>query len=248
MRKKCVFVGFLAIMVWSLTACGAAFSMDSVEAMEPQIIVIKDEVVVPLERQPELDEVIDSKKRVVQEEKRFRAVDATMEEQYVVLQSENIEEIADARVDESDFAAEIQGTVVKLDEEINKLMDTLGEPDSFVETVSNPRMGSDKTYTYNGIVISTNPKNGKDIINRIQYHGKEKTLSGIGIGSTRADIEAAYGIDYLIDPDYIIYTYGENAKLCFRMKDEKCEYIELSGNNEKYSLWFCKRNRRAFFW
>ena len=209
MKKKCVFVGFLTVVVWSITACGAMFSMDSVEASEPQIIVIKDEVVTPLERKPEL-------------------ADVTVEEQYVVLHSEHIEEIADARVDESDFAADIQGTVVKLDEEINELMNALGEPDSFVETVRNPRIGSDKTYTYDGIVISTNPQNGKDIVSRIQYHGKEKTLSGIGIGSTRADIEAAYGIDYLIDPDYIIYTYGENAKLCFRMKDEECEYIELS--------------------
>ena len=209
MKKKCVFVGFLTVVVWSITACGAMFSMDSVEASEPQIIVIKDEVVTPLERKPEL-------------------ADVTVEEQYVVLHSEHIEEIADARVDESDFAADIQGTVVKLDEEINELMNALGEPDSFVETVRNPRIGSDKTYTYDGIVISTNPQNGKDIVSRIQYHGKEKTLSGIGIGSTRADIEAAYGIDYLIDPDYIIYTYGENAKLCFRMKDEECEDIELS--------------------
>ncbi len=209
MKKKCVFVGFLTVVVWSITACGAMFSMDSVEASEPQIIVIKDEVVTPLERKPEL-------------------ADVTVEEQYVVLHSEHIEAIADARVDESDFAADIQGTLVKLDEEINELMNALGEPDSFVETVRNPRIGSDKTYTYDGIVISTNPQNGKDIVSRIQYYGKEKTLSGIGIGSTRADIEAAYGIDYLIDPDYIIYTYGENAKLCFRMKDEECEYIELS--------------------
>ncbi len=209
MKKKCVFVGFLTVVVWSITACGAMFSMDSVEASEPQIIVIKDEVVTPLERKPEL-------------------ADVTVEEQYVVLHSEHIEEIADARVDESDFAADIQGTLVKLDEEINELMNALGEPDSFVETVRNPRIGSDKTYTYDGIVISTHPQNGKDIVSRIQYRGDEKTLSGIGIGSTRADIEAAYGIDCMIAPDSIIYTYGEDAMLYFRMQDEKCEYIELS--------------------
>lgn len=216
MRKKCVFVGFWSIMVWSLTACGAGGSMDSVEAMEPQIIVIKDEVVVPLERQPEWEELC------------FPVIDATVEEQYVVLHSENVEkDVADARVDESDFAVEIQGTVVRLDEEINQLMNTLGKPDSFEETVTNPRIGSDKIYTYKGIVIFTKPQNGKDIVSRIQYQGDEKTLSGIGVGSTRADIEAAYGIDYLIDPDYIIYPYGDNAELCFRMKGEECEYIEL---------------------
>ena len=64
-------------------------------------------------------------------------------------------------------------------------------------------------------------------ISAIQYCGEEKTLSGVGIGSTRADIEAAYGIDYLMDPNFIIYTYGENEKLSFRMNGEKCERIEL---------------------
>ena len=201
--------------------------MDSVEAMEPRIIVIKDEVVTPLAKQPEKERMTDSEQEKVREEKRVWTVDATVEEAYVVLQSDNIEEIADSKVDKSDFAANIQGTVVRLDEEINQLMNKLGSPDCFIETASNPRMGSDKTYTYKGIVVSTNPQNGKDIVSSIQYYGEEKTLSGVGIGSTRADIEAAYGIDYLIDPDYIIYTYGENAKLCFQMNGEKCEYIEL---------------------
>lgn len=227
MKKKCVFVEFLTVVVWSLTACGAVFSMDSVEAMEPRVIVIKDEVVSPLSKQSKKETMTDSDQEVLFEEKRAWTADATEEEAYVVLQSDNVEETADSMVDESDFAADIQGTVVRLDEEINQLMNELGAPDRFTETVSNPRIGSDKTYTYNGIVISTNPRNGKDIVSSIQYCGEEKTLSGVGIGSTRADIEAAYGIDYLIDPDYIIYTYGENAKLYFQMNDEKCEYIEL---------------------
>ena len=228
MKKKCVFVGLLAGVVWSITACGAAFSMDSVEAKEPQIIIIKDEVATPLSRQPEKETMADSNQEKSVEEKRVWTTDATAEEAYVILNSENIEETADSKVDESDFAADIQGTVVRLDEEINQLMNKLGTPDCFTETVSNPRIGSDKTYTYKGIVVSTNPENGKDIVSSIQYYGEEKTLSRVGIGSTRADIEAAYGIDYTIDPNYIIYTYGENAKLCFQMNGEQCEYIELS--------------------
>ena len=82
MKKKCVFVGFLAVVVWSITACGAMFSIDSVEASEPQIIVIKDEVVTPLERQTELEKVTDSKEKGVQDKKHFSVVDVTVEEQY----------------------------------------------------------------------------------------------------------------------------------------------------------------------
>lgn len=212
MKKNCVIAGFLFAIVCGMTACGSILPKESVVAMEPEIIVIKDEVVVPLVQQPVKEKGMESEK-----------------EMYVVLPSANVEEgVADGRVDESDFAAEICGTVVRLDEEINPLMNELGEPDSFVETVRNPQIGSDKTYTYKGIEISTYPKNGKDIVNNITYYGEEKTLSGIGIGSTRADIEAAYGIDYMIDPDYIIYTYGENAILSFHMNDEECKCIELS--------------------
>lgn len=229
MKKKCVFVGFLAIFILGLTACGSVFSMESVEASEPEIIVIKDELAVPMAKQPEKESVAEVEEKMVVEEKRVATTEITVEERYVVLPSANVkEEIADGKVDESDFAAEVCGIMVKLDEEINQLMNELGEPDSFVETVSNPRIGSDKTYTYKGIEISTNPKNGRDIVNTITYRGEEKTLSGIGIGSTRADIEAAYGIDYMIDPYYIIYTYGENGTLSFRMKNEECECVELS--------------------
>ena len=227
MKKKCVFVGFLTFIIWSITASGATFSMDSVVAMEPQIIVIKDEVVASLSKQSGKERMIESKQENHEEEKEAWTVDATVEETYLVVQSENIGETADSKVDESDFAADIQGTIVRLDEEINQLMNELGAPDCFVETVSNPRIGSDKTYTYKGIVLSTNPRNGKDIVSSIQYCGEEKTLSGVGRGSTRADIEAAYGIDYLMDPNFIIYTYGENEKLSFRMNGEKCERIEL---------------------
>lgn len=234
MKKKCVFVGCLSIIVWSITACGSALVTESVEAMEPEVLIIRDERVVPMEQriyteddEKILEEVI--VEEIVTEEKRFSTSEMVVEEMYVVLASENVEEkIADARVDETDFAVDIDGTTVRLDEEINHLIDKLGEPDCFAETVNNPRVGSEKSYTYDGIVIYTNPENGKDIVSGITYQGEEKTLSGIGIGSTRADIEAAYGIHYIIDPNYITYTYGENATLSFRMKDEECECIELS--------------------
>ena len=232
MKKKCVFVGCLSVIVWSITACGATFVTETVKAGEPEILAIKDERVMPIE-QP-MDRTDDRRlvqkaivEQAVVEEKSFAANDVTVEEMYVVLPSENVEEHADARVDEADFAAEIDGTLVGFGEEIQAVLDKLGGPDSFTETVSNPSIGSEKSYTYDGIVIYTTPENGKDMVSGITYRGEEKTLSGIGVGSTRADIEAAYGIHYMIDPDYIIYTYEENATLCFRMNGEECECIEI---------------------
>lgn len=237
MKKKCVFVGFLFVIVWSITACGATFVTQTVEAGEPEILAIKDERVMLMEQsmdsaddkellQTESVEEVAVEEAVV-EEKRFAVNNVAVEEMYVVLPSENVEELANARVDEEDFAAEIEGTLVGFGEEIQVVLDKLGGPDSFNETVSNPSVGSEKSYTYDGIVIYTTPKNGKDLVSGITYQGEEKTLSGIGVGSTRADIEAAYGIHYMIEPDYIIYQYGENAILRFCMNGEECKRIEI---------------------
>lgn len=229
MKKKCVLGGILSIVVCGVTACGSILPTESVMAKELEIIVVKDEPVVPRAHKPDEVTVVETQADVAVGETATLSVEKIIEETNEIMGLANLEaEVADGRVDASDFAVDVRGTVVKMDEEINGLMNTLGTPDSFVETVSNPKIGSDKKYIYNGIVIYTNPENGRDIVNGIEYCGEEKTPSGIGIGSTRADIEAAYGIDYVMDPDYITYMYSENATISFCMDDEECVGIAFS--------------------
>lgn len=234
MKKKCVLVGYFSILVFHLTACGAVLPPEPVEAKEPEIIMIKDELVVAKSEKPDTEKVLKVQEPEEDEsvkDSMILSTDSTMEEGYVVMPSANVEEeMADARVDESDFTVEIRGTKVVLGSEINNLMNTLGMPDAFEETPNSRKDGSNKTYTYNGIVIYTNPANNRDIVKIIDYCGDEKTPSGIGIGSTRADIEAAYGIEYEMDPDYITYTYGEKGMIRFQMDGEKCVHIELCWN------------------
>ena len=221
MKRKCVFGVFFSMVIGIVTACENVQPTEAA-GVEPEIIIIKDEVVMPLADSPEEveTEIVEASVPVTW--------DKPAEKMFLVMESANVAKgIADGEVDEDDFVVDIQGTAVTLGKEINGLLDELGWPDSFEETVSNPRLGSDKEFIYEGIVIHTNPQNRKDIVNRIEYYGEEKTLSGIGIGSTRADIEAAYGIDYVMDPDYITYTYDNHATISFQMKEEECIYIEL---------------------
>lgn len=236
MKKKCVLVGYFSILVFSLSACGAVLPAESVEAKEPEIIIIKDEIAVAKTEKPDTEngsETQETEEVAVAEESVkddiLLSTESTMEEAYVVMPSSNVEEeTADAQVDESDFVAEIRGAKVVLGSEINGLMNTLGTPDVFEEEPNSRRDGSNKTYQYNGIVIYTKPANNRDVVKLIEYLGEEKTSSGIGIGSTRADIEAAYGIEYEMDPNYITYTYCENETISFQMDGEKCIRIELS--------------------
>ena len=232
MKKKCIFVGFFSILVFSLSACGAVLPAESVEAKEPEVIIIKDEIAVAKTEKPDSENEVEIQETEMEEtvqEGIVSSTESTMEEAYVVMPSSDVEgEMADAKVDESDFIAEIRGTKVVLGSEINGLMYSLGTPDVFEEEPNSRRDGSNKTYTYNGIVIYTRPLNNRDVVETIEYRGEEKTPSGIGLGSTRADIEAAYGIGYEMDPDYITYTYCENETISFQMDGEKCVCIELS--------------------
>lgn len=223
MKRKAALVVFFSMVFYIFTACETVMPTEAEETVEPEIIIIKDELAVPMvEGAEELEtEVVETSVPLAWEE--------PVEKMYIVMESANVtKDVANGEVDESDFAADVQGTVVTLGEEINGLLKELGWPDTFEETVSNPRFGSDKKFVYEGIVIYTNPKNRKDIVNGIEYCGEEKTLSGIGVGSTRADIEAAYGIDYVMDPDYITYTCTDGATMSFRMEGEECVHIELS--------------------
>ena len=215
MKKKCIIAAFLFIIVYCMTACGFCYSVDSVVAREQEVVIIKDELVVPLASKTK-EEAVPLVKR------------ENTKETYIIMPSDNIsKEVADGKVDATDFEIVVDGIHVKMGEGINGYMNKLGFPDTYEETVTEKRDGSNKKYTYEGIVISTNPENRSDVIRNVEYFGEEKTLSGIGIGSTRADIEAAYGIEYVMDPNYMRYKYDKHASIRFQMEGEKCIHIEL---------------------
>ena len=88
-------------------------------------------------------------------------------------------------------------------------------------------------YEYNGLEVtvgSYHPQGGPDeVINCfIVYDGEWVTARGIGIGSTLEEIVAAYGEDYILEADTVVYAIGEKYQsytLAFQMDEESGQVI-----------------------
>lgn len=133
----------------------------------------------------------------------------------------------DGKVTKEDFAVIVNGFKIELGTDINEVVEQLGEPDDYVQARSCLHDGDDKIYTYGGVIIYTYPEGKKDIVYIVEYTGKEKTPSGIGVGSTLSDIEMAYGKNYVEDAFYTTYKLEDNATISFQFDNKKVAYIEF---------------------
>lgn len=85
-------------------------------------------------------------------------------------------------------------TVISLNTDAAPILAALGEPKNYTEETSCAFEGLDKTYYYGSFYLSTYPKAGKDYIYSIWFvDDGVSTAEGIRIGSTQAEVEAAYG-------------------------------------------------------
>ena len=101
------------------------------------------------------------------------------------------------------------GVTVSVDEDMAQVLTDLGEAQSYFEAESCAFEGLDKTYTYPGFVITTRPEGEKDYVNSIRLTDDSvSTGEGIYIGSTEADVKAAYGEDGGADQGMLSYTAG----------------------------------------
>ena len=101
------------------------------------------------------------------------------------------------------------GATVSVDEDMAQVLSDLGEAQSYFEAESCAFEGLDKTYTYPGFVITTRPEGEKDYVNSIRLTDDSvSTGEGIYIGSTEADVKAAYGEDGGADQGMLSYTAG----------------------------------------
>ena len=101
----------------------------------------------------------------------------------------------------------------------------LGEPKSYTESASCAFEGKDKTYGYGGYYITTYPNGDKDYIYTAWFEDDSVTTAeGIYIGSTKADVEAAYGAD-CFDGDSALITKG-NVELLIILVDGEVDSIQ----------------------
>ena len=140
-----------------------------------------------------------------------------------------------AEASESAKEAEITGftfvagdTVIAMTADAAPILEGLGEWENYAETTSCAFKGLDKTYSYPGFDLYTYPLNGKDNVNSVYFvDDTVSTPEGIHIGSTKEEMEAAYGTDY--EEEFGAYTYTKDqSRLQFLVTDGVIDSVEYT--------------------
>lgn len=113
--------------------------------------------------------------------------------------------------------------------EMGAVASALGTPTAFQESESCAFLGKDKVYIYPGITVYTYPINGVDYILQIVFTDDSVSMpEGIMLGSTSAEVIAAYGNSYQdINGSFSYEKGGTNLQLL--MRDGAVYSIKLIG-------------------
>lgn len=99
-----------------------------------------------------------------------------------------------AAPEETGFAFTYSGTRIQINGEAGPVVAALGEPKSYTEEASCASDGLSKTYYYGSFYLLTYPMDGRDYVYSLWFvDDAVATEEGIRIGSTQAEVEAAYG-------------------------------------------------------
>lgn len=116
----------------------------------------------------------------------------------------------------SDTVFVTQGKSVALGSDMSGVLSSLGNANSVESQLSCHGVGEDKTYNYNGFVINTYPLNNKDYVMEVVVNSSNiSTPKGIHIGSSEADVIAAYGSGYNTVGCYYSYETGDGKSIQF---------------------------------
>ena len=126
----------------------------------------------------------------------------------------------------ADYAITVKGVSIPLKGNMQDYAALIGDPDQFSEARSCTEAGTDKVYTYGGIVIYTYITNGADIVSLIEVEGGEPLKSGIHIGSTKDEVIAAYGRGYSEEGDELLYKTGDMT-IGLQMTGGKVSFMEI---------------------
>lgn len=137
---------------------------------------------------------------------------------------------------DDDIAFVLDGAQYRIKTDIQPLLDALGPDYEMEASPSCLFVGEDKVFTYEDVVITTNPNGDKDIIDEIDLaSGKYATLRGIRVGDAPEQVKAAYGGN-CTDDGYIItyYLSGvlddlKSPQLYFVLEDGKVKLIGFYG-------------------
>ncbi len=127
---------------------------------------------------------------------------------------------------ETSYVFTYDGMEISVNENIESVVNKLGEPIAYYEAASCAFDGMDKFYTYSSFQLDTYPKDGKDMLASIYFKDDlVKTTEGISLYMTKADMIKAYGEATTVNGNEYIYEKG-NGRLYFIIEDEEIISIE----------------------
>jgi hypothetical protein len=161
-------------------------------------------------------------------ETQIQPIDVSEPQTEIKSNTETQQPAAEGSVSASDYTVSVRGTAVALQADMRDLVSALGDPDGYSAAKSCVEAGEDKIYIYGGITIYTYVTNGADRITLIEITGSELLPSGIHIGSTKADVIAAYGSGYMEEGTELLYE-ADGKTLGLQMEGDAVSFIELFG-------------------
>ena len=133
---------------------------------------------------------------------------------------------------EEDLALTVGGVVFDCETDIEAVTAALGDGYEYAEGRSCAYDGLDKTYQYPEAIFYTNPLAEGDIVTEIYTESPEvSTTKGVGVGSTREEVETAYGEPDEDDGYTLYYRVSDEAgepALCFDLTGDTVSALFLT--------------------
>lgn len=127
---------------------------------------------------------------------------------------------------EASYVFTYEGMEISVNEDIESVVDKLGEPVAYYEAASCAFEGLDKFYTYSSFQLDTYPKDGKDLVASIYFKDDlVKTTEGISLYMSKDDMIEAYGEATTVNDNVYIYEKG-NGCLYFILDGDEIISIE----------------------
>ena len=133
---------------------------------------------------------------------------------------------------DADYVFSFNGVDVELDGDADAAVKALGEAkDVSSQLTCHAQEGDDKTYTYDGFVLNTYPKDGKDAVLEVIVSKKGiPTSKGVEIGDDVSKVTDAYGDKYAEIGLYYAYDADNGKSLRFLIEDNKVAEIDYYYN------------------
>lgn len=136
-----------------------------------------------------------------------------------------------------DVALTVRGETVTADSSVDALLDLFGADYDYAEAISCIYTGMEKTYQYPDCILYTYPGEQGDCLLEIYCTADAASVKGPGIGSSRAEVEAAYGSGYTQAGDVMTYTLDsadtqmEPATIYFELQDDTVCAVGLTAEH-----------------